>query len=204
MSAAGGASPVGGLTAIYHPNLIPELHSRSKPEVQRWTQLVRPIADFPSPGVTFRDITPLVRDPDALSEVVDALAGQFRPGDIDAVAAIESRGFIFGAPLAFELEAGFIPIRKLGKLPAPTIRREYALEYGSGSLEMHRDALRPGDRILLVDDVLATGGTARAAVEMIEELGGHLVEVVFVIELLELGGRSRLPESCPVRALTEF
>lgn len=172
--------------------------------MNEWKQLVRPIPDFPVPGVVFRDITPLLRDARALSRVVEALAGNLRPGDVDAVAAIESRGFVFGAPLALHLNAGFVPIRKLGKLPGTTVRREYALEYGTGHLEMHRDALRPGERVLLVDDVLATGGTARAAAEMIEELGGRIVELAFVIELLALGGRDRLPAPHPVRALLEF
>lgn len=172
--------------------------------MEHWNELVRAVPDFPMPGVTFRDITPLLRDATALQEVVEALAGQLRPGDVDAVAAIESRGFMFGAPLALRLRAGFIPIRKLGKLPSDTIGREYALEYGTGQLEMHRDALRPGDRILIIDDVLATGGTARAAAEMVEELGGRIVELAFVIELMALRGRARLPASCPVRVLMEF
>jgi adenine phosphoribosyltransferase len=172
--------------------------------VENWKELVRAVPDFPLPGVTFRDITPLLRNPTALHHVVEALAAPFRAGDIDVVAAIESRGFMFGAPLAIELQAGFVPIRKLGKLPGPTVRRAYGLEYGTGHLEVHRDALRPGDRVLLVDDVLATGGTARAAAEMVEELQARIVEICFVIELLDLGGRARLPPPHPVRALIEF
>jgi adenine phosphoribosyltransferase len=172
--------------------------------VDHWKELIRPIPDFPSPGIVFRDITPLLRHPRVLNEVVEALAYGLGPGDVDAVAAVESRGFIFGAPLAVRLGAGFVPIRKLGKLPAATIRREYALEYGSGHLEMHSDALRPGDRVLLVDDVLATGGTAAAAAAMVEELGGRIIEIAFVVELLALGGRGRLPDTYPVRALVEF
>jgi adenine phosphoribosyltransferase len=172
--------------------------------LENWSALVRAVPDFPLPGVIFRDITPLLREADALNDVVEALAAPFDAGDVDAVAAIESRGFMFGAPLALRLQAGFIPIRKLGKLPGATVRREYALEYGTGHLEMHRDAVGPGDRVLLVDDVLATGGTARAAAEMIEELEAEIVEIAFVIELLALGGRERLPRSHPVRALLEF
>lgn len=172
--------------------------------MDQWKHLVRAIPDFPSAGVTFRDITPLLRDPRSLRDVVEALASRFEPGEVDAVAAIESRGFMFGAPLAVRLGAGFIPIRKLGKLPGATISRQYALEYGAGHLEMHRDALEPGDRILLVDDVLATGGTAAAATAMVEELGGRILELAFVIELLSLGGRARLPEHHPVRALLTF
>ena len=172
--------------------------------MDHWKELIRPIPDFPSPGIVFRDITPLLRHPRALSAVIEALASGLGRGEVDAVAAVESRGFIFGAPLAVRLGAGFVPIRKLGKLPAATIRREYALEYGSGHLEMHRDALRPGDRVLLVDDVLATGGTAAAAAVMVEELGGRIIEIAFVVELLALGGRGRLPDAYPVRALLEF
>lgn len=172
--------------------------------MENWKALIRAVPDFPVPGVTFRDITPLLRSSEALSAAVEALAGELSPGEIDAVAAIESRGFMFGAPLALHLSAGFIPIRKLGKLPGETVGREYDLEYGTGHLEMHRDALRPGERVLLVDDVLATGGTARAAAEMIVELGGEIVEIAFVIELLALRGRERLPPPFPVRALTEY
>ena len=172
--------------------------------LDNWKQLIRAVPDFPAPGVTFRDITPLLRDADALSHVVETLAAPFRRGEVDAVAGIESRGFMFAAPLALRLNAGFVPIRKLGKLPGDTVRREYALEYGSGHLEMHRDALSHGDRVLLVDDVLATGGTARAAAEMIEELGGHIVQISFVLELLALGGRERLPRHHTIRALTQF
>ena len=169
-----------------------------------WKDLIRAVADFPAPGVTFRDITPLLRHGAALNHVVETLAAPYRPGEVDAVAGIESRGFMFAAPLALRLQTGFVPIRKLGKLPGATVRREYALEYGTGHLEMHRDALLPGDRVLLVDDVLATGGTARAAAEMIEEVGGRIVEISFVIELLALGGRRRLPAEHPVRTLLEF
>ena len=172
--------------------------------MENWSALVRAVPDFPLPGVTFRDITPLLRDAAALNHVVEALAAPFRPGDIDAVVAIESRGFMFGAPLALRLQTGFVPVRKLGKLPAATVRREYALEYGTGHLEMHRDALRPHDRVLLVDDVLATGGTACAAAEMIGELEAEIVEIAFVIELVALRGRERLPGPHPVRALLEF
>lgn len=172
--------------------------------MDNWQELIRAVPDFPVPGVTFRDITPLLRDGAALATVVEALAGTLLAGDVDVVAAIESRGFMFGAPLALHLNAGFIPIRKLGKLPCAAVRREYDLEYGTGHLEMHRDAIRPGERVLLVDDVLATGGTARAAAEMINEIGGDIVEVAFVIELLALGGRQRLPRPYPVRALLQF
>jgi adenine phosphoribosyltransferase len=158
------------------------------------TALVRDVPDFPVEGVLFKDITPLLRDPHGLRRVVDALAEQFRDEKIDLVAGIESRGFMFGAPLAIVLQAGFIPVRKPGKLPAEKIYREYTLEYGVNRLELHTDAVEPGQRVLLIDDVLATGGTARASVELIEALGGEIAAVAFVIELAFLNGRSMLAE----------
>jgi adenine phosphoribosyltransferase len=154
--------------------------------------LVRDVPDFPSPGITFRDITPLLGDAHAFGEVIQRLTARYAEQRIDLVAGIESRGFLFAAPLALTLQAGLVPVRKLGKLPAETIGRSYSLEYGSNHLEMHRDAVQPGQRVLLVDDVLATGGTARASAEMIEELGGTVVEATFVVELSELAGRERL------------
>lgn len=165
-------------------------------------KLIRDVPDFPHPGILFRDVTPLLRDAAALREVTTAFAGHFR-GRVDAVAGIESRGFIFGAPLAMELGVGFIPVRKAGRLPAEKISREYDLEYGTSILEMHADALRPGERILLVDDLLATGGTARAASALIGELGGTLAAVAVVIELLFLQGRAALPGT-EVHALLQY
>jgi adenine phosphoribosyltransferase len=165
--------------------------------------LIRNVPDFPMPGILFRDVTPLLRDPAGLRQVVDAFVERYRGAGIQVVAGIESRGFIFGAPLALALGVGFVPIRKLGKLPAERITREYALEYGTNALEMHRDALRPGERVLLIDDLLATGGTARAAAELIQELGGQIAEVAFVIELAFLNGRAALPD-LPVHALLEY
>ncbi len=157
--------------------------------------LIRDVPDFPTPGILFRDLTPLLADAPAFQEVVRQLAAPVRELGIDVVAGIESRGFLFGAPLALELGAGFAPIRKVGKLPARTITREYSLEYGSNQLEIHVDAISPGQRVLLVDDLLATGGTARAAVEMVRELGGDLVGISFVVELTDLGGRSQLTDA---------
>ncbi|HEU0016298.1 MAG TPA: adenine phosphoribosyltransferase, partial [Longimicrobium sp.] len=151
--------------------------------------LVRDVPDFPTPGILFRDVTPLLRDPRGLAQVVDAFTERYRGRGIDAVAGVESRGFIFGAPLALALGVGFVPIRKLGKLPADRVRREYALEYGTNTLEMHRDAVRPGERVLVVDDLLATGGTAGAAAGLVEEVGGRVEELAFVIELTFLPGR---------------
>jgi adenine phosphoribosyltransferase len=165
--------------------------------------LIRDVPDFPMQGILFRDVTPLLRDPQGIRQVVDALAERYRGQRIDAVAGIESRGFLFGAPLALALGTGFVPIRKLGKLPAEKITREYALEYGTNSLEVHRDAVKPGERVLLVDDLLATGGTARAAAGLVEELGGEVVETAFVIELAFLNGRAAL-EGRPVHALLTY
>lgn len=165
--------------------------------------LIRDVPDFPLPGILFRDVTPLLRDPGGLRQVVDAFADRYRGSGIQVVAGIESRGFLFGAPLAMALGVGFVPIRKLGKLPADKISREYALEYGTNALEMHRDAVSPGERVLLVDDLLATGGTARAAAALIEEVGGRIAEVAFVIELGFLNGRAAL-DGYPVHALMAY
>ncbi|MEX2582102.1 MAG: adenine phosphoribosyltransferase [Gemmatimonadota bacterium] len=166
-------------------------------------ELIHPVPDFPSKGIVFRDITPLLLEPAALQEVVDVLAERYGGRGIDCVAAIESRGFIFGAPLALALGAGLAPVRKLGKLPRETRSREYQLEYGSNHLEMHLDSVARGERVLIVDDVLATGGTARATVDIVEELGGTVVGVAFLIEIAALGGRSRLHGREPF-ALLEF
>lgn len=165
--------------------------------------LIRDVPDFPLPGILFRDVTPLLRDPRGLRSIVDAFAERYRESGAHAVAGIESRGFLFGAPLAVALGVGFIPIRKVGKLPARTVRREYALEYGTNTLEMHADAVAAGERILLVDDLLATGGTARAAVELIESVGGSVIEAAFVIELGFLNGRAALPRT-DVHALMAY
>lgn len=155
-------------------------------------QLIRAIPDFPAPGITFRDITPLLRDARGFAETIERLAAHYSQARIDLVAGIEARGFVFAAPLALALGAGFIPIRKAGKLPAEIIAREYALEYGSSRLELHRDAIAPGERVLLVDDVLATGGTAAAARGLIAELGGEPAGAAFVLEIAALQGRACL------------
>jgi adenine phosphoribosyltransferase len=164
---------------------------------------IRNIPDFPVKGILFRDITTLLKNPDAFQEAVDALLDRYIDTDIDLVAAIEARGFIFGAPLAYELAAGFIPIRKPDKLPAETISASYTLEYGTNTLEMHKDAIEPGQRVLLVDDLVATGGSAKAAVELIESLGGEVVGVVFLIELSDLKGIEQL-EGYDVFSLIKF
>jgi adenine phosphoribosyltransferase len=160
--------------------------------MHRLRSLVRDVPDFPHSGIVFRDITPLLLDPGAIATVTGLLAEPFAGAGIDRVVAIESRGFIFGAPLAAALECGFAPVRKLGKLPRGTVSREYALEYGTNHLEIHVDAVAPGQRILLVDDVLATGGTAHAAAQLVEELGGVVVATAFLIEIRALAGRETL------------
>ncbi len=153
---------------------------------------IRDVPDFPKPGILFRDITPLLLDPMALNQAVEALANPYRERDIDLVAGIESRGFIFGVGVAQTLNLGFVPIRKPGKLPADTVREEYQLEYGTDAVEIHRDAVRPGQSVLMVDDLLATGGTMGASCRLIERLGGVVAGVVFLIELTFLNGREKL------------
>jgi adenine phosphoribosyltransferase len=153
---------------------------------------IREVPDFPTEGILFYDITTVLQDAAAFKESIDLMADRVREVAIDSVVAMESRGFIFGAPLAYLLGAGFVPIRKLGKLPAETVTREYALEYSANTLEMHRDAVAPGQRVLLVDDLLATGGTIAASLEIVRELGGVPVAVIVLVELDALGGRERL------------
>ena len=157
-----------------------------------YQQLIRDIPDFPTPGILFRDITPLLGDASAFRAAVDDLAAPFRDADIDRVVAIEARGYLLGAPLAVALGAGLVPIRKRGKLPYETYSAEYSLEYGAAAIEMHTDALGPGHRALLVDDVLATGGTMAAAIELVRRSGAEVAGVATLIELDALGGRARL------------
>jgi adenine phosphoribosyltransferase len=167
--------------------------------------LIRTIPDHPKPGVMFRDITTLLKDPTGFRLTIGELAGRYRGRRIDKVAGIESRGFIVGAPLAHQLGAGFVPLRKRGKLPAEIVGHDYALEYGVDRIEMHVDAISSGEHILLVDDLIATGGTAQAAVRLIEGARAHVVECCFVIELPDLGGRGRLERiGHPVFALVKF
>jgi adenine phosphoribosyltransferase len=153
---------------------------------------IRTVPHYPKPGVMFRDITTLLKDPVGLRITINELVNRYTGVKVDKVAGIESRGFIIGAALAFQLGVGFVPIRKKGKLPAQTVGHDYDLEYGSDRIEIHVDAVDSGDRILLVDDLLATGGTAEAAVKLIESMGGAIVECCFVIDLPDLGGRGRL------------
>ena len=163
--------------------------------------LVRDVPDFPQAGIVFRDITPLLGDGAALRYAVDALARAY-PG-VDSVVGIESRGFILGAPVAYALGIGMVLVRKAGRLPRATERADYALEYGANTLEIHIDALRPGERVLIVDDVLATGGTAAATAELVERLGGAVAGIAVLIELPDLGGRERLARY-PVTSLLQY
>ena len=153
---------------------------------------IRDIPDFPRPDVIFKDITPLLADVDAFRFTVDALADHFTGQTVDKVLGIEARGFIVAAPVAYRLGAGFVPVRKAGKLPWQVEQEEYVLEYGTDLLEIHRDALQPGERALIIDDVMATGGTAAATVRLVDKLGGEVVGLGFVIELAFLGGRGKL------------
>ena len=155
---------------------------------------IRDVPDFPIEGILFKDITTLLQDRGAFKATIDALVARYAGEKIDKVAAIESRGFIFGAPLAYQLRAGFVPVRKPGKLPTKTVRVEYSLEYGSNMLEMHVDALQTGERVLIVDDLLATGGSARAVAHLVEQLNATVVGMAFVIELEFLRGRQKLGE----------
>ncbi len=158
------------------------------------TSRIRTIPDYPKKGILFRDITTLLKDPIGLRIAVDQLAARYADMKIDKVAAIESRGFIIGAPLAYLLGVGFVPIRKKGKLPAETVGKDYELEYGIDRVEIHIDAILPGEKVLLVDDLLATGGTAEAAADLIDQIGGEVVECAFVIDLPDIGGNARLQE----------
>jgi adenine phosphoribosyltransferase len=157
-----------------------------------WVDLIRDVPDFPQPGILFKDITTLIKDGAAFRQVIDGLKVRYQGLPVDVVVGVESRGFIFACPLAYELGAGFIPVRKPGKLPAEVIRTAYNLEYGTNTLELHADAISPGQRVLIVDDVLATGGSAAATVKLVEMLGGLVVGVAVVVELAFLNGRERL------------
>lgn len=153
---------------------------------------IRSVPDFPIKGILFYDITTLLKNPAALKESIDRLTNHYRNAGVERVVGIESRGFIFGIPLAYQLEAGFVPVRKPGKLPAATVSESYALEYGTNTLEMHVDAIEKGQRVLVADDLLATGGTAKATCNLIEKLGGEVIGLAFAIELNFLKGREKL------------
>lgn len=169
-----------------------------------YLSLIRAIPDFPKPGIVFRDVTPLLADRAAFAAAIRALAEPWRDARPDAVAGIEARGFIFGAALARELDTGFVPVRKPGKLPAASLSESYALEYGSDSLQVHADALPAGSRVLLVDDVLATGGTLRAALNLLRRQGAAVVGATVLIELSALDGRAHWPRDVPLHAELTF
>ena len=165
---------------------------------------IRNINDFPKPGIVFRDITTALKDADTLREMIDYLCEQFKDTKIDYIAALESRGFIFGMPMAYKLNAGFIPIRKPNKLPAETYSQEYSLEYGTDKIEIHVDAIEEGANVLLVDDLLATGGTAEAAIKLIKRTGGNLVGVAFLIELEDLKGREKFDHDLRIVSMLKY
>ena len=164
---------------------------------------IRNVPDFPKPGIQFKDITPVLADARLFAGTIDLLTQNFAPGSVDAVVGIDARGFIFAAAAATKLKAGFVPVRKKGKLPYQTIEEDYALEYGHATVAMHIDALKPGARVLLVDDLLATGGTSAAAVSLVQKLGGKIVEAAFLIELKFLDGRKKL-SGFPVRSIVAY
>jgi adenine phosphoribosyltransferase len=155
-------------------------------------KLIRDVRDFPKEGIIFKDITTLLKDAEGFREAVDRLVDHYSEQQIDLVVAVEARGYIFGAPMAYKMGAGFIPVRKVGKLPAETLREEYELEYGTDAVEMHRDAIEPGQKVLIVDDLIATGGSAAATARLVEALGGDIVGIAFLIELAFLNGVDKL------------
>ncbi len=163
---------------------------------------IRDIPDFPKPGIIFKDITPILQDHELFSKIIDILAERYKSQDVKAVVGVESRGFIFGMPLAQKLKAAFIPIRKKGKLPYKTIEETYNLEYGTATVEMHTDAIQNGQNVLVIDDLLATGGTAQAACNLVEKQGGKVVECAFVVELTFLDGRKQI--KTPVHSLVKY
>ena len=158
----------------------------------RLEDYIRDVQDFPQQGVLFKDITPMLQDGPAFHAAIDRLAAHYAGAGIQTVVGVESRGFIFGAPLAYQLNCGFVPVRKFGKLPHETMSVEYALEYGTNVVEIHKDAVKQGERVLIVDDLLATGGTVSAAIELVENIGGHIAGIAFLVELTFLKGRDHL------------
>lgn len=160
--------------------------------MKKLEEYVRSIPDFPEQGIIFRDITTILQDPDGLHLAIQSMQDKLKDTEFDVVVGTESRGFIFGVPIAYNLHKAFVPVRKKGKLPCETVSMEYDLEYGSAVIEMHKDSIKPGQKVVLVDDLVATGGTIEAAIKLVEELGGEVVKVVFLMELAGLKGRERL------------
>ena len=166
-------------------------------------QRIREIEDFPIPGILFRDITTVLKDPTSLKFAIDAMSDLVKDIEFDAILGPESRGFIYGVPMAYNMGKGFVPVRKAGKLPGPTSQKEYALEYGTATIEIHKDAIQPGQRFIIVDDLLATGGTAKAVVDLVAEMGGIVVAHLYFIELTNLKGREVL-QGHDVRTLVAY
>jgi adenine phosphoribosyltransferase len=177
--------------------------SQDANDQQRLRAAIRNVPDFPKPGIQFKDITPVLADADLFRLTIDLLAAPFQQGSIDTVVGIDARGFIFAAGVALKLDCGFVPVRKRGKLPWKTLEQSYDLEYGSNTIAIHEDAVKPGSRVLLIDDVLATGGTAAAAAALLTKAGARIIEAAFVIELGFLNGRAKL-NGLPMRSLVAF
>lgn len=173
------------------------------PNVTDLRNAIRNVPDFPKAGIQFKDITPVLADPKLFSACIDLLIDGFKPGQIDTVVGIDARGFIFASAAALRLNAGFVPVRKKGKLPYDTHEQSYDLEYGSNTIAIHTDAVKPGARVLLIDDLLATGGTAEAAAMLLQKVGAKILEAAFFIELQDLQGRQRI-QHCPVRSLVVY
>ncbi len=173
------------------------------PTVQNLRDAIRNVPDFPKPGIQFKDITPVLADPKLFAGCIELLIDGFKPGQIDTVVGIDARGFIFASAAALRLNAGFVPVRKKGKLPFDTHEQSYELEYGSNTIAIHTDAVKPGSRVLLIDDLLATGGTAEAAAMLLQKVGAKILEAAFFIELKDLNGRERI-QHCPVRSLVVY
>ncbi len=192
-----GRIPAGLVGPEPHVNFFPLSAGATQPDTVggdavKLEDKIRDVPDFPIKGVLFKDITTLLKDPDAYHSAIDAMVERFKTQNIDVVVGMESRGFVLAAPMAYLLGAGLVPVRKLGKLPAETVRAEYSLEYGTNTLEMHKDAIQPGQRVLVVDDLLATGGTTQATVKLVEQVGGKVVAIAFLIERTVLRGREKL------------
>jgi adenine phosphoribosyltransferase len=178
---------------------------KTKPNTMDFTSLIRTIPDYPKPGIQFRDITTLLKDAEGFQAAINSMADRYREQGISKIVGIEARGFMFAAPLAYVLKLGFVPIRKQGKLPGAAMGHDYDLEYGSDRIEIHHDAISKGEKILIIDDLLATGGTALAAATLVQKMGGEVVECAFLIDLPDIGGRKRLEQAgISVFALCEF
>ena len=180
------------MNGIQHRDTAAETAEGDKKMSKKLEEYVVTIPDFPEPGIMFRDITSVIQDPDGLKLAVDGLAGLLKDTEYDLIVGPESRGFIFGVPVAYLAGKGFVPVRKKGKLPRATVSQKYDLEYGQAEIEMHTDAVKPGQKVVIVDDLIATGGSAEAAAKLVEKLGGQVAKMVFVMELAGLNGRARL------------